>query len=141
MKSSRVVSPRSWSRPSMDSFAIVSRYGETKASVNGSYIAPRNRMTRNWINDFNTLVKDNDFRFMHKYIERTNGHSGPGATDGNFFTSAGNDGFKYQSKKNKTQEEKSSATGSTSEKFNIGTGLFFTFHKRRFSQVGRVCLV
>jgi len=141
VESSRVVSPRSWSSPSMDSFAIVSRYGEAKARVNGSYIAPRNRMSRNWINDFNSLVKDHDFRFMHKYIESTNGDSGPGATDGNFFSSAGNYGFKYQSKKNKTQEEKSSTTGSTSEKFNIGSGLFFAFHKRRFSQVGRVCLV
>ena len=141
MESSRVVSPRSWRRPSMDSFPVISLYGETKASVNGLHIAPRNRMSRNWIDDFNSLVKDNDFRFMHKYIKSTNGERGPRATDGNIFGSAGNYGFKDQRKKNKTQEVKSSAAGATSEKFNIGTGLFFTFHKRRFSQVGRVCLV
>ncbi len=141
VESSRVVSPRSWSSPSMDSFPIIIRYGEAKASINRSYIAPRNRMSRNWINDFNSLVKDHDFWFMHKCIESSNSESGPRDSKGNFFGSAGDYGLKYHTNKYKTQEEKSSTAGATSEKFNIGTDLFFTFHKRRFSQVGRVCLV
>ena len=138
---SRVITSRSGCRPGMDSFSLIIRYGEAKASINRSYIAPRNDMSGNRVNHFQPLVKDFDFRFMHKCIESSNSESGPRDSKGNFFGSAGDYGLKYHTNKYKTQEEKSSTAGATSEKFNIRTDLFFTSHKRRFSQVGRVCLV
>ncbi len=141
MKSAGVITPRSRRRPGMDSFSIISHNGQAKASVDRSYIAPRKGVSGNRVNDFQSLVKDFDFRFMHQCMESSNSESGPSDSKCNLFGSTGGYRLKYHTNKYKTQEEKSSTAGATSEKFNIGTDLFFTFHKRRFSQVGRVCLV
>jgi len=141
VKSAGVISPRSRCCPSMDFFAIVSRHRQAIAGINRAYVAPRNDVSRNWINDFQPLIKNDDFGFMHERVEDADRNSGPRATNEDFSEFAGDYGFNDQADKDKTQKVKSSAAGTTSEKFNIGTGHFFAVHRRRLSQVRSVCLV
>lgn len=141
VESAGVISPRSRCCPRMNFLAIVSRHRQAIASINGAHVAPRNDVSGNWINDFQPLIKNFDFGFMHERVEDANCNSGPGAADENFFEFAGDYGFNDQTDKNKNQKEKSSTAGTTSEKFNIGTGHFFAVHRRRLSQVRSVCLV
>lgn len=141
VKSAGVISP--WGRccPSMDSLPIVSCDRQTKSSIDAAHFAPGNNVSGNWINDFQPLIKNDDFGFMHERVEDADRNSGPRATYEDFSEFAGDYGFNDQADKNKTQKVKSSAAGTTSEKFNIGTGHFFAVHRRRLSQVRSVCLV
>lgn len=141
VQSSRMVSTGSWSSPRVDSSVIGSRYRESKTRVNNFHIAPRNRVTGNGINNLQSLIKDEDFRFMHKDVKGGNSRCCPSARDHNDFGLAGEKRFDNQTKKDKAHKEKSTTASATSEKFTIGMGLFCTLHKSRLSQVRRVCLV
>ncbi|MFM2144852.1 MAG: hypothetical protein RI899_640 [Actinomycetota bacterium] len=141
VESAGVIATGSRCCPRMDFLPIVSCHRQAKSSIDGAYFAPGNNVSGNWINDFQPLIKNYDFGFMHERVENTDCSSGPRATYENCSEFAGDYGFNHQADKNKTEKVKSSAAGTTSEKFNIGTGHFFAVHRRRLSQVRSVCLV
>ena len=141
VQSPRVISTRSWSRPSVDSIAVVSQYRETKSSIDQTYITRRNGMPGQWVDDFNALIEDNDLWFMHDGVKNDYKRTRPTSRHRYISQTARVERLNDHSKKNKAQKEKSDTAGATSVTLNVSTGIFSTFHKRTLSQVGRVCHV
>lgn len=133
MDFARVVATRCWSRPSKDLFSLIRNYGHGVARFNISNVRPTQNNRLGGINNFNSLIEEDDLGFMHYQVDATSETDGP--------SNSGNTGSKITYKeslqvypnKQQNQEVVTKSAGFATKSFRVAALDNFFTHIAVFS--------